>query len=411
MIRKQLVLGLLLLLAIDPFELQESTLATSDLVSDRLGATAYTAPSADRIAVVLVDDDALDDSNAYWPPAFPFWTHLLGKVLQHNPAAVYFDVSFDYPRPSFSTPDDGPPQSDSARAADEAGALAALMTNGTGGKHVPVILGSLGRLAALRAPLAGCANPARNGERTSVIPVLACAAAETDFFDYALPPDGRGYPLWTAWPDGKGFVQSRLPAPAMAALSCQVLYPAPGWCAQGASWLSMPFMLRKPDDVAVIPQWSRYTSDIASPPNPANFAGCTRYPSGSDRERDWNWVKTLASEAFAGPLLRRLSGNFTEIQDTAGTAAEPCPPFPVIPASKLLDLTGKYRQNLTGLLQNRIVLIGDGRRYSPDYVAAPLHQTLPGVISQATVLETLLSWPDEAVQLIEAEPLGVFIKA
>lgn len=392
LIRKQLVFGVLLLLVFDPFELQEATLTTSDLVADRLSATTYIAPSADKIAVVLVDDAALNNSNADWPPDFPFWSDLLGMLLLHHPAAVYLDFSFDYPRASFTTPQDGPATPDSERAADEAAMFAGLISGGFNGKPVPVVLGSLGRLAARRQPLSGCANPTRDGERSSVIPVLACAAAETDFYDYPQPSDQRGYPLWTAWKYNGSVAVSRLPAAALAARACQVLHPALVWCGtKGTAWLSMPGMLRRPDNEAVIPQWSLYARDEATPPNQANDDACTRYRPGGWWAQHWTWIKTFFSEALAGPLLRAPLVHMTEIQNAAGTTSEPCMPFPVISAAILMDHTGAFSPALTELLQDRIVLIGDGRRYSPDYVVAPLHKNLPGVMLQATVLETLLT--------------------
>ena len=393
-ILKMGLVGAVLLFIIDPFNLQEMTLAASGYVSDRLDAARYTAPSANRIAVVTVDDATLTPDHPDWPPSFPFWSDLLGMLQLHHPAAVYFDLSFDYPRPSYSTPADAgfAPASDAEREAGEEQMFAEEISGALAPALVPVVLGTEGRLAVQRGRLTGCANPARNGEWTSVRHILACAAEETVFFDYPMPPDHRGYPLWTEWSSNNDIAPSRTPAVALADLSCTALHPAPIWCGSAPpGWLKLSSLQKRAPGDAVIPSWSFYASNAASPENAVNGGGCRRYLPGTPFTRNLHWLMVLAGDSLAGPAQHLLPERIRPFEEVQGTNRQPCLPFPVISAAYLFDHSGTNAQALDAVLRNRIVLIGDGREYSLDRIESPLHGYVPGVVFQATVLETLLT--------------------
>jgi CHASE2 domain-containing sensor protein len=387
-----------LLLWIDPFHFQAETLRASQDFSDRLDAAKYNPRSAGDLAVIEIDDGALLErfsqttqaghfewQEAVWPQDFTFWSSLLGRVLQHDPAAVYIDVAFSNLRTSLADASTPAGQTDSDRAALEAAEFARVIAGDESGRRIPVVLGSIGRIAARQPPLAGCKDAARDGEPTSVLPILACAAHETVFFDAKTVHDGRGYPLRISWtnyqPDNpaiSSMVESRSAAVALAELGCRSLLPKPLGCSKGQpGWMTLDALQSLPLDEALIPRWA-FTS-AGSVTAETSAAGCRHYDKVQFIQMMIRIGRLVWSEAMAGVAS----------DDYLHTI---CLPFPEITASRVLEPSGPApRALLDKLLRGRIVLIGDGRDYSPDHVATPLQSSVPGVVLHATALETLLT--------------------
>ncbi len=85
------LLGVVLNL-VEPFGLANASKAQSMRLSARVAAPFYDDSARDAIAVVLIDDRALDAVGMGWPPTYRQYDALLQRVLEQRPRAVYLDV-------------------------------------------------------------------------------------------------------------------------------------------------------------------------------------------------------------------------------------------------------------------------------------------------------------------------------
>lgn len=82
----------LVLNLVEPFGLANASKAQSMRLSARVAAPFYDDSARDAIAVVLIDDRALDGLGMGWPPTYRQYDALLQRVLEQRPRAVYLDV-------------------------------------------------------------------------------------------------------------------------------------------------------------------------------------------------------------------------------------------------------------------------------------------------------------------------------
>lgn len=63
-----------------------------DLFNTHLGSWVYPDSSQNSVAVLLLNDDVVDQSlNGQWPAPYNFHANVLGDLLEHQPAAVFID--------------------------------------------------------------------------------------------------------------------------------------------------------------------------------------------------------------------------------------------------------------------------------------------------------------------------------
>ncbi|MFC7475212.1 CHASE2 domain-containing protein [Dankookia sp. GCM10030260] len=412
------------LVVVNPFGWQSATLQASRLFYSRLAAVSETPSAAPGIAVLLMDEPAMEALGSHWPPRLDAWTRLLESLRPAQPKAVFIDVVLGVERGSPSDLD------------DLAGAIDARANQPPGpASPMRVVLAESGRAAAAGHDGMNTRCPERSprglARRTAVLEELACAAESLAVIDWPVDADDdRTYPLSACL--GRPFkqddgtvlclprtrptvpsnflmpVETRLPAVVLATLACEHPDgPKPAWCGRDRRWLQGEEGLTQ--GYGLQPRWA-LRADAMQPyvAHPALGTRCTIYRAGA---AGWNdrivqaailasavgvpdsWILALGDliQSPNAPDYQPLLPDFTASeQHWKGHYREPCLPFPVISASAVVSDDQNLAMAARALLQGRFVLIGDATLGSPDRVASPLHATVPGVVLHAVALETLL---------------------
>jgi hypothetical protein len=403
------VVLLLLFVIADPFGLQRATLEASRNVTDRLASVVYTAPSANLVRVVMVEDASVAQSG--WPPSLNFWANLIERIEEAGPRAIFLDVSLTQERPPA---EDFAAMIDARRAAQ-------------GKPPVPLIVADSGRAAVLRgterpcqgdlpAPIAGAdpetigADVARRAVST-LLPDLACAATGIVFFDWIVPSDPRAYPLWIARPPLPYDPRSAraVEGPSAALALAQIVCADPpvrqrlAWCATTVTAEAARSLK------ALVPRWplgAQLDAPDSGLPREEILAGltagCVLYEPTTAARRFEALAEMLTLDLFGNlatfigrhlgwPRIR-LDGVSAVSAPGAAPDARPSAHAPCqIPAPVIGAGLGGLSEAQRALLAGTVVLIGDARATSPDRVPSPLHVTVPGVFLHAVALENLLS--------------------
>lgn len=352
----------LVLSLLDPFGLARASKAQSERLSARLLAPFYESDAQSQIAVVLIDDLALDRHGMAWPLRYSEYEALVRRVLAHAPRAVYLDVLLEQARSYDDSREDA--------VADLHAQLSAPLIDGR--TTPPVFFG-------VSAP-----------DRRSIFSMPGGVQ------DVATSWQGVGgdYPLrldpktvyaadWRAEEPRMREDDPRYRSVALTLyeVACAEL-AAPG-CAQTADRLDIDAQ-RHPLSV----QWGAMQPTVAAG---HDVSPCMRTSSPTPGER-WATMARLAWRSL-------LSGLSERSEETGRTACA----YPLTVHMEQLSDSRLLRQDDTtpGLLENRVVLIGTHLIGLDDRVLSPVHQQIPGVFLHAMALDNLMTWGDRRIHRVE----------
>ena len=377
--------SLLGLTGLDPFGLGSASGERSERATQRVIAPFY--QPANKVTVVLIDDQYLRDRQTGWPLAYSEQSILLRRILSAAPAALVIDLVYPH-RHAGATVSSG---------ADDA-LFRAIDSNTT----TPVIFTAMARefasseLAAepgattqwLPSGFSFCDKPQANPQpfdalldSESIQPELRVRMAS-----------GGGHGNWhlalVRWSGCGGryplILGGNLDAasPAFAAYRAVCEHPPRSWalsanapnCVTGSDRLLTAFQQPLRVRWGAFPPWEQRFSD--------DERTCQATMSRTQEVPLWRRL---------GLALRELTvGMFKDLRKDASVARRlPCPAIAVAPLSLLAKATAaEWRE----LIQDRVVLVGASLSGIPDVIVSPVHGQLPGVLLHAMAVDNLLRY-------------------
>jgi len=85
---------------LDPFGLGRTSDMYSEKIINRVMSPFYKSHGQEAIAVVLIDEDSLEDQEIGWPPTYDYYSQLLYRVMRQRPKAIFVDILLERERPS-----------------------------------------------------------------------------------------------------------------------------------------------------------------------------------------------------------------------------------------------------------------------------------------------------------------------
>lgn len=328
---------------LDPFGLSRAVQGYSEGLFQKVSANFYGQAAQSRIAVVLVDERTLRSRGESWPPRYLFYSELVRRIARQQPAAIFLDVLVEDRRAYDETL--GPAQDELQRALAQSG--------------VPFFIGTLdersrsvfAQVPGVRSTLVGWSGHERD------YPLLV---GPGHYFD-----DGAAIE-----PVEGGSCDSDAQPTAAFSLYRQL-------CADGRQ-AGCPAALAAGDTAAfckaMVVQWGRKVSDEVVQRQLIDAAQC----SAGDVS---TWASLLEG---ARAFLATLSLGVDEEAD--GRLRQPCPYALTLRAEDL------GTAKASGLLKDRVVMIGVDLKGIHDRVESPVHGQIPGVYLHAMALDNLLEW-------------------
>lgn len=353
---------------VEPFGLGNASKARSMHVSARVMAPFYPADARDSIAVVLIDDIALQATGQGWPLAYAEYERLLRQVLEHRPKAVYLDVllldrreydgSFESAHAAiheavqasgipvyFGT---GAPGTSSLFSQPDGVRDVVTSWQGTGGAY-PLRL-DRGQVNEVAGAVAGGVQDLPEGQSTVAFAL----------YEHACPTS-----------DAPGCTQAVTDFPESATREPMVVQW--GW-RPGGEGHDGPMLCEDPAQ-------ARFRTS-SSPPIAQRFAA----------------VANFAWQSF-------WSGTDGTAEDRGRSA---CMYTPTLFADALSDSSLlRQDEDTPALLEDRVVLIGTHLLGLDDRVRSPVNQQVPGVYLHAMALDNLMRWGEDRVH--ESPVLGKFL--
>jgi hypothetical protein len=371
------------LTGLDPFGLGQASGARSEQATQRVLAPFQSASR--KVVVVLIDDDFVRQREAGWPLSYAEQGRLLRRVLLAAPLAVVVDLV--YPHRHGGAGAQGVPDIaaltrpietlEPARpviftamarefAPDESAARA------TDSRFLPAGFAFCGDEADAATPLAGIFDDeSMQPELRSRLGTPADASARNyTGWQVALvrwSGCGTRYPLVLG-----ANPQAVTPAFAAFRAACQV---DPRWADCSVDPAREPQSYFEPMRVrwgAFPPAEQLFSSDARTCQQPAAADG------------------TVPAWRRLGVALRELTlGLFEDLRASPRVAVRlPCPAVTVLPLSLLERAPLADWKELLG---GRVVLVGASISGIPDYIVAPVHGQVPGVVLHAMALENLVT--------------------
>ena len=325
---------------LDPFGLSRATNQHSSSVAARVLAPYYgraESTAQDRIAVVLITDDTLQERETSWPPRYSYHEEVLRRILRQGPRAVYYDIYVDAAR-------DFDESLGEARDSFRAELEAARTQEHT---PVPVFFG---------VPRPGV--PLAFGVSHQAHPLLAAWHGAGPDYPLVIPAMQAGI-------GNEGRVSHSMEAayPSVAlALYRTVCQGTQRGCAQDAA------TLRATDKQQLAVRWG------STPPRHASSPDCSTVSRGP----------LLSSLQLAWSSL--ASGLRPNLPDSQRVR---CPYTVTVLEHELDD------ERIAALLHDRVVLVGTQIQAMEDLTQSPVHGALPGVYLHAMALDNLMTWGDQ----------------
>lgn len=350
---------------VEPFGLGNASKARSMRVSARVMAPFYTAKARDSIAVVLIDDIALQATGQGWPLAYAEYERLLRQVLEHRPRAVYLDVLL-LDRRGY----DGSFE-DAHRDIHE--------TVRASGIPVYFGVGAPGAVSLFSQP-GGVRDVVTSWQGTGGAYPLRLDRDQVNEAAGAVAGGVQGLPSWQ---------------PTVAFALYQHACPtadAPG-CTRAAACF--------PEHVArdpMVVQWGWR-------PGATGHAGPMLCEDPQEAR-----ARSTPSPSIAQRLAAMASLTWQSFRSGADPTAEDlgrsqCMYTPTLFADALTDSSLlRQDEDTPALLEDRIVLIGTHLLGLDDSVQSPVNQRVPGVYLHAMALDNLMRWGEDRVH--ESPALG-----
>lgn len=347
----------------DPLGVKTAANLQSESVFIRLvGGPWYKSDAQDRITVVLIDDNYLDQVDEPWPMSYMHQDLLLSNILDHNPRAVFIDLLYRHKH-------------------GDTEQLAETIRQAQSKRSIPIFIPYLVHEGSI-----GCPNKNEKVNflrpiemENSVIKEMRDSEAHKVFIGWT--GCGNKYPSFIPqnyqYKTPSSFIQQNHKTPSFA------LFQA--FCKNPAETLKGCRDIRSND----LEQFTQ--------PMKVNWGSGVSERQRATFDRAGIKCPQIDKHSFMSKLhyqweqLRYMAGQLSDSTTERGKI-ESCTYTDTIHATWFLGSSPELHADLKERIENRIVLIGTEIEGVHDYVISPVNGTVPGVYLFAMALDNYLEY-------------------
>ncbi len=339
---------------LDPLGVKTAAALHSETIFMRLiGGPWYQSEAQDKITVVLIDDNYIEQVGEHWPMSYIQQELLISDILAYKPQAIFLDLLYRHKHGA------------DADVQQLVGTIRQSQVNDTTSTTVPIFIPYMVKdIEGLNTCNSDKHNQQYNAEsivlKNSVIKEMQLSGAKEAYIGWT--GCGNRYPSFIL-----GDAQYKTPSFALYQSSCKKLGDLSKNCAntekQNFNAFADPMVVR----------WGLGVSEEHQ--SALSKAGITCLTIDEDNKLKYFWSQ----------LLRMLGQSFSSTVERG--KAERCTYTDTVHATWFLGMSPEIRAYMKEMIEDRIVLVGTQIEGVHDYVISPVNGKVPGVYLLAMALD------------------------